>query len=330
MTVESVLNPIEELRALAGVERDVDKFELTIDGVRIRVSYSGGSSHALYLRVAYDAVARPLGLEDHRGGGGGGQHGYRQGLPSALRAIRPMRITLSPEQKTHVEGKESGGDIEHQTGDATFDRRVYIDAPANESLGPIFANENVRAAVLVLFDTEFKSIEIDNLSGEVVASCNFFSTPSLETHSQGRRGAEAFVRLARNLPAIVAIEGGAHAKQPLAVSGTVMSALGVATFCLAPGVYFWLFNKECGEDGSSFLACAGPGMIGFVIGVLAAILTHTFTKSILRRKYGGTSSSSRRINAFAYGLAVCVLWFTLLLVAAIFRVVFFSTNETRS
>src|SRR6185369_13478406 len=88
------------------------------------------------LSFPYDAVARPSeGLyRDKRG----------------LSALRPLAIELRREGDADVEAKDTGLSVEWQSGDAEFDRDVYVTSPTTDPrvlgavLGPA-ARDAVRA-----------------------------------------------------------------------------------------------------------------------------------------------------------------------------------------
>jgi hypothetical protein len=304
---DTLLNPIEELRALAGVAAETDEFDVVVDGVKMHVHYIGGSSRWVRLSVPYDMLAQP--------GRANTATGYRDPSVTKVQAIRPMSIKLTAEGKTHIEGKETGGDVEHQTGDKRFDDLVYIDAPSTDPLAPIFAIEEVRKAVLDLFAVKFDQIEIDDAKNELHATCSSFDTPTIESHSHGSRGAKAFVRLAKSLPQIQAKAGWHQPESSLGTTGAILSGVAILMLVASGPAYFGgIARPYCTEDGPIF-PCLLPGIVGCVVAVLLTIIVSTIAKPILRQKHGGTSSSSRHINAFIGGLGAIVFFTTLLFVS---------------
>lgn len=276
---------VQELRALAGVSEG-QEFDLVHEGVRMRVAYSGGSSSHLSLSAPYDSVAQRGPSAGYRG------HG-------AVAAIRPMRVALQPEHRSHREGKESGMDVEYQTGDPEFDAAVYVDTRTlPEVLAEILTPE-ARRAVLDLFAIEFTTIVIDDLTGRLYANLVAFAslTPA---SSPGRRAADAFARLARQMPRVVAIPG-RHAPHPLRDGTLAVAILAVLAFCLAAPIYFgFSASGRCDEDmpASQYGACLVPGVIGLVVGLVAAVVAGAVAGRYGRR-FRGRSDSSKWVDAFA-------------------------------
>jgi len=262
------------------------EFDLVVDGVRMRVSYSGGSSSSLSLSAPYDGVAQRGPTAGYRG------HG-------ALAAIRPMRIALSPETASHRKGKASGMDVEHQTGDPEFDASVYVDTRTlPEVLAEVLTPE-ARRAVLDLFAVEFTTVVIDDLLGRLYANIVAFAslTPA---SSPGRRAADAFARLAKQMPRIVTIPG-RHAPHPLRNATVAVAIAGALAFFVAPPLYFGVAVADrCVDDmpASQYGACLGPGAAGILVGLVAAVVTVVAALGYGRR-FRGRSDSSTWATAFA-------------------------------
>jgi hypothetical protein len=202
---------VKELRALAGVT-DGDRFEVRREGLVVSVEYVGGSSSRLTLSVMYDTVARALAGGGYRGG-------------TELAAIRPMLIALRPERDTERAGKESGMDIEVQTGDPTFDAAVYVDTSTPHDVTIQVLSPDVRRGVLELFALEFTNMVIDGANGNVAATTVTFAS-LVPAEEPGRRAIEAFVRIAQALPRVKKLAG-EHAPHPLDRTSTLLGVAGV-------------------------------------------------------------------------------------------------------
>lgn len=287
---ETPLTMIEELRSLARVAEHVNVFDLDWDGITVHVVWSPGTSAQLTLSVPYDAVAK------RRESGEAVVGGYRDGARRRLRAIRPMLITLTVETPAHRDAKELDGDVEYQTGDPRFDDAVYIDAPSQEPLGVVLGSEVARRAVLELFKLELTAIVIDDERGLVTARCTSFPKLTLESHDHGRRAATAFAELVKNLPPVVA-SGAEHPRDPLAGPTKLFTTISLVLFILGPPVYFgFMSTGRCDAEAPSS-DCYMPGVVGLVVAFATALVLAFVMRPMLRARFGGTSSSSRRINA---------------------------------
>ncbi len=294
---------VQELRALAGVTKE-DTFDVSHEGVLVGVSYSGGSSSSLTLKVRYDVVARAAAGGAYRG--------------NPLTAIRPMRIALRPEGSTERQGKAVGMDVEVQTNDPAFDDGVYIDTPTPANVTVQVLGPEVRRAVLDLFALDFVSITIDDVQGDVVARIVSFASLK-PPESPGKRAIDAFSRLARGLPPVGKLEG-QHAAHPLGRPTAFFIAIAlVACFGGVP-VYF-IGNPTCVDDMpfAQFARCLGPGLFGGVIGLLCAIVSGLLAARYTRR-YRGRSDSSREGSSFAFGAGIATFWVVAITIA--FAIVF--------
>jgi len=281
---------IGELRAIARSEAGT--FPLTVDGLTIEISYSGGSSSVLYLRVPYDAAARaPSGGQAYRG------------LPP-LAAVRPMRVRLTPETLEQKQAKGEGIDVEHQTGDELFDAKVYVDAPSPEPLGRLLASQAVRAAVLELFALGFTRIDIDDAQGRIEAAMVSFADTTPPTAGRAHHPTNAFVKPPLGPPTVTATAG-QHPPAPLTGLTTLLRVLaGIAFFAGAP-LYFASAGPLCSEDTAA-LPCILPGLVGVVAGGVTAGIVALLAARRLRAVMAGTSSSSARINALVTPLGILV------------------------
>lgn len=85
-----------------------------------------------------------------------------------LRAPRPLSVELRREDAEDLANKESEINQEIQTGDPTFDAKVYITTNTpKEVVQYLLAPQGVRDAALKLFQYGFVSVLIDDDNGEV-------------------------------------------------------------------------------------------------------------------------------------------------------------------
>jgi len=282
---------VQELRALAGVKVG-DSFEVLHDGVRIHVEYSGGSSSSLVLRVGYDVAAREVAAAA----------GYRG--HAGLAAIRPMAIALRPEDDANRMAKEGGIDVEFQTGDAAFDHAVYVDTLTPPNVLAHVLEADARRAVRELFALEFTSIILDNDRREVVARMVTF--PSRKPpEPTGARAVDAFARLARAMPRVATLAG-EHPSHPLRGANIALGVVGAVTFFGAIPLYCGVIaGSRCQDEMSPSEAatCLGPGIPGYVVGLLVALVVGVLASRYTRR-YRGRSDSSRYGATFAWLAAV--------------------------
>ena len=295
---------IQELRALAGA-KEGDSFTVTHDGVPIRVSYTGGSSSSLVLRTAYDASARDVAATA----------GYRG--HAGLDAIRPMAVKLRQETDTHRMGKQSGVDVEFQTGDPEFDRAVYVDTVTPADVLAHVLEEGARRAVRDLLALDFTDIVIDDALGEIRAT--LVSFPSLvRPEAAGARAVDAFARLARAMPRVARIAG-KHASHPLRGTNILLGIVAALTFFGGVPLYCGVIvaplctNEMSPSESASCVGHGIPGVfLGLVVAMSAGVLASRFT-----RRYRGRSDSSSYGATFASLVAVIVFSVTSLSVSAV-------------
>lgn len=279
---------IQELRVLGNVPEGTDDFELLVERARFRVTYSGGSSSSITLRARYDVVATavPPPARDA---------GYRDARP--LEAIRPLAIELAPETHRHREGKESGVDVEVQTGDAAFDGAVYIDTSAPAEITRDVLGPSVRGAVLELFAVGFEAVTIDDKDGDVTARCTTF--PSREDDSgHGVRAARAFAKLCAGLPP-VGRRAGEYEAHPLGLWSTLGLVLGVLFLCVDMPAYMFFVSSawpECMPEDAP-MSCVGPALLGGVASAVLAVVASVAAAGYARR-FRGRSNSSSKATAF--------------------------------
>jgi hypothetical protein len=264
---------VRELRAIAKAGES-DDFTITRDGVGVRVSYSSGSSSHANLSVAYTRGAAAPTIASPT---------YRGGPVRAPRAPRPLRIELVPERSTHLMTKESGVDREVQTGDAAFDREVYIDTRApDEAVLFTLAPEEVRAAVRALFATGVQRVRLDE-DGRHTAHISTFASREAKP-GRGAKMVDAMVALARHVPWIES--AGDPPPDRLKSIGATLSVAAVVGFFAQAFVAFPLAPAGCvtsDDDGSSLHCievagsnCCAPlgygALFGIPLGLVIAIL----------------------------------------------------------
>lgn len=287
---------VVELRALAGAPDDAKSFRLRDGEVDVDVVYEDGSASSVTLRARYDAVAHAMRVP---------AGGYREGVRTALAAVRPMRIVLVPEHHTHRRAKAGGVDREVQTGDRAFDDAVYVDAPAPEDVVLQILGPDVRAGVLELFAAGFSRVVIDDETGHVVARCTTFPSAS-PTPGEGARAVRGFARLARGLPKVERAAG-THARHPLAGATLWLAIVGVVFLCVdMPAYQFFVaqMRPACSYEDAPF-ACELPAVAGVVAGSVLALVV-VFAMLPWTKRFHGRSDSSSRITGFLGALALFV------------------------
>ena len=294
---------VQELRALAGA-KEGDSFPVTHDGVTIRISYTGGSSSSLVLRTDYDASARDVTATA----------GYRG--HAGLAAIRPMNVKLRPETDTHRRGKQSGMDVEFQTGDPAFDGSVYVDTATPTQVLVHVLEEGARRAVGDLFALDFTDIVIDDLLGDIRATLVSFPTRA-RPEPTGARAIDAFARLARAMPRIARVAG-QHASHPLRGTNILLGVVAALTLGGAVLLYRTIAAHRCPNEMSTSeaVSCVGPGIPGILCGLVAATIAGLLASRFTRR-YRGRSNSSSYGATFAWLVAVIVFSVTSLSVASV-------------
>jgi hypothetical protein len=289
---------VQHLRRIAGVDQDKYEFALRSGDVTIRVYYSGGSSSYLSLIAPYpdtDASRPAIVMQQ--------PSAYR--APSAVRlaAARPLQIKLTHEGASEVASKASGIDREFQTGDASFDDHVYIDAPCeDEALVAVFASREVRTSVMALLGAGFPEVLIDNDDGCISVRVSNF--PSLGREDAFVRGVvDAFATLVRSLPSIE------NAGKRRTGSSGWMTLGGIAAFVLSIGSCANACNvarpgcEEGNDDGTSFAfswRCLHSGFFGAVAGVGAFMFAFVVVGKVVRPRLSGRSDSSSRILGRAF------------------------------
>lgn len=140
---------------------------------------------------------------------------YREARTPKREAPRPMKIQLREESSSDRAAKQRGVAVEAQTGDASFDERVFIDSPSShETVRAVLASEALRSAVIRLFDRGFSDIVIDDEGFLITATLHTFSptfdrasAPPVDASLEGAPDPyevllEDFATILREVPAI--------------------------------------------------------------------------------------------------------------------------------
>jgi hypothetical protein len=251
MTAE--LSLIEQLRAIAGVGSDTNRFSITTGAHVIDVLFAPGSSDSLTLCVPFPppfpgpeaGARRPA---DHKG------------IALPLAAPRPLWISLKHESRTSMRAKEMGINREVEVGDAAFDERIYINSPSDdEIIKAVLAAPDLRAAVLELLERDASSIVIDDDSARVVVNVVEFKR-RIPDQERGARMLAALTRIAAALPSVSPTPGGRRRD----LGGKAMILCGILAFIgvlATPIAYHRLTPRHCiqrGSEGSHLICSAGP------------------------------------------------------------------------
>jgi hypothetical protein len=295
------------LRKIAGVEEGSD-FSIERDGVRIAVSYSGGSSSYLTLATSYDAVARAQPAEA----------GYRKTAQRGiLRAIRPMAITLRDEDASDRQAKNEGLSREHQTGDLAFDEDVYVDSPTTDgAILDAVLSEDARRGALALFKLGFERVVLDDEVGNVYARISAFGKLR-EIEDAPAKVVDAFARLLSALPAITRAEGEhptrSGAPKALAICGAVAFVTGapITIFGVA-GAYDCTESSSDGDGVTLKDGCGAPAGLALLAAIAAGFLVMFVVRTSARPHVAGHSDSHRQLSyvsvaAFTWGALATVI-----------------------
>jgi hypothetical protein len=285
------LSLVEQLRAIAGVERDVNRFSIPRPGGHeVGVIFSPGSSESLEISVAFpmhDAAS--------------GDQPRRRAIALPLAAPRPLAIKLSREASIHVRAKEMGINREVQLGDPAFDGQVYINSPSgDEIIREVLAEEGARTAIRELLERDASVIVIDDDAGRVVVFVVEFRQRSPD-QERAERMLAAMDQLATLFPAVSATPGGRQ-RDTLALSLIGLGILAFVGLLAAPLLYFYLTPERCRvqhSDGASLACsvgpeCCRPGLLGLAGGAALSVPLAIFFFYWVR---GQSNSLSKMISA---------------------------------
>lgn len=296
-----------ELRALAGSTTD-NSFTILRGMHRVNVSFATDNDDditSLSLATPYNVVARAV------------PGGYRDATP--LTGPRPMRIELRPETIVDRAAKSEGVSVEWQSGDADFDREVYIDSPvADAALLSRVIDAEVRGGALALFALGFSAVEIDDAYGLVVArlpKARFVA--SVET--PGLVALAAFERVFSNLPAI---EGTAPrvVKRPLwGAANLFLTLIGGAGWLVnvgyAGGLGLLARHLRGVEVTMTAPMVIGPVLFGIVCGLLGGSAWRRLAERLARGASNAHMQGARAVWVGFAGFSVIAFSVAFVLVA---------------
>lgn len=286
------LTLIGQLRVMAGVEADTNRFGIQRDGRAISVVFKPGTSDTLELTTPYPGpeagTKRPAGF---------------RGVALPLTAPRPLRIHLFKESRLSVRLKEMGIEREVELGDPLFDQRVYINSPSGDDIiKAVLAEPGARAAVIELLERDAASIVIDDKNGQVGLNLVRF-TEREPDQERAVRMLDALGCLVSALPSVSPTPEG----RPADVAWAIMVFMGITGFIGVIGTplaYFRLGPEYClkpvglGDETkvvcSAGPECCTPGYVGLGVGVLIAVLLSVFFFFTVR---GRSDSFTRMIVA---------------------------------
>ena len=285
------LSLVEQLRAIAGVERNVNRFSIPrAEGHEVSVVFSPGTSESLELSVVFpsheSAARRPS---------------PRRAVALPLAAPRPLEIKLSREAPIHVRAKAMGINREVQLGDPLFDGQVYINSrTSDEIIREVLGDAAVRSTLLDLLERDASVIVLDDREGRVTAYVVGFRERSPD-QSRAERMLGAMDRFATSLPAVSAAPGG-RSSDRLATGLVLLGILAFLGMLAAPLLYFYLSPERCHVstgEGMSITCSAGPeccrpavvGLLGG--GALSVVLSILFFFTVR----GQSNSLSKMISA---------------------------------
>jgi len=223
---EDLPDIVPGLAALAGADGKValeaqKAFDVTIDDVTIHVEYSAGTTPTVFLSTPY--LSRPTAAHVGR------DRGYRESPTAAIAAARPLAIELCLESDLDRDAKARGVTRELQTGDAEFDRMIYVDSPApDEVLASVFAGRALREACRTLLDDGFLEIWIDDERGEITTRRGLSTRARLPADQVIR----AFAAIARDVPPLETTGRRSRRAKDLLDGAAAMSVLGVVSLLL--------------------------------------------------------------------------------------------------
>lgn len=285
---------MEQLREIAGVQRDENRFSIPRPaGHTVSVIFSPGSSESLELAVAFPthSMSPPEAGSDPR----------RRAIALPLSAPRPLRIKLSREASIHVRAKEMGINREVQLGDPAFDGQVYVNSlSGDEIIRDVLSNDSARSAIRDLLDRDANVIVLDDEAGRVVVSVVEFRHRSPD-QERATRMLEVMDKLVLSLPAVSATPGGGL-RDRLAMLLVCLGILAFVGMLAAPLIYFYLSPDHCHvthSDGISISCsvgpeCCRPGVVGLASGAVLSVPLSILFFYIVR---GQSNSLSKMISA---------------------------------
>ncbi|MGK3993512.1 hypothetical protein [Sorangium sp. So ce1024] len=309
MSDEHETELVRQFRELAGAPAGVDVFDFHVRGCPIRATYTGGSVSSLTLTSPYlrAAPAPAPGAPAPRPPAG------------APVVVRPMDIALRPEGKADRSAKEKGIAREVQTGDAMFDREVYIDSPSDEPvIRHVLASPELRAGVRALLAEGITQVRIDDAEAKTSALLVEFVRPGAGP-DRARRLLDAFAGVVCNLPPVVSspVVRPPDEQRRWLIAGAYLSGF---LLCFGIPPYFVAAGPRCESNpGASSLfsldGCYTPVPLGIVAGLAVGL---PLSAAVSRRFHGRSNSADRTFWArlltvvitiqLAIGVFAAILW----------------------
>jgi hypothetical protein len=202
------------------------RFIANVDGVPVSVTLMDrdGESHVRYVLLST---------------------AYPTAEGASLAAVRPMDVTLRIESAGDAQDKKKGVVVELQTGDATFDDKVFVDTQTEDSVMRSVLNEKARDAVRRLFASRKPLVSIDSsgtlelsgtqidVTGGTIAALFFEGLgEKSKIEDPGQHVLDAMRDLAKAVPPIRAAQG---AKKAVAggIRQMLFLAMAVASFVVS-------------------------------------------------------------------------------------------------
>lgn len=260
------------LAAMGGAEAEAclargAPFVVAVDDVKVRVEYTSGTTPTVFLSAPYAP----------RGGPPVVAAGYRESGIERMAAARPLMIELTLEGEDERRAKGAGVSREVQTGDAAFDRAVYVCSSSEDRVvSRVLASARLRAAVRLLLEDGFGTIEIDDEHGNITAQRGVAG----RARAGAAAVARAFADIARDVPVVDQTGRRRRRTGPIAAGIGLLfgvPAVVVAAFITGPAL-------------SVALGCAAGGALGAAVAIPIARTQH------------GRSDSHWRVRAVYFEL----------------------------
>lgn len=285
---------VDQIRAIAGVGPGGAEFVVRGSGCDVRV------------RVKLGLLTLAVSFPERTEGGGGGA--YRGDQRAVVRARRPLELIVRRETEQERQDKAAGINREFQTGDAGFDREVYITSHAEESvLGSVLARAEVRDAILTILRTGPTQFTLDDTEGNV--SVWYKEATKAISESTGREVLDALEALVEGLPALVTTGRG-----PLRWSW--LEAIGAIAAVCAPGGIVAV-ALVCSRWSVFVDGARGAGLAGwYVASLFAAVLAGwglgtasgaALTGRIKGQYHSATNRKLVRFTSIVLGIELCVI-----------------------
>jgi hypothetical protein len=298
-----------ELRALAGSAQGAS-FTILRGMRRVRVGFSTDNDDevtGLSLAIPYDAVAHAL------------TGGYRDAT-TTLTGPRPLRIELRSETRVDQMAKNEGVSVEWQSGDADFDRAVYVDSPvADAAILARVLDVEARGGVLALFALGFTEVEIDDAHGLVVARLPKRKFVVAGEETPGLGALIAFERVLSNLPAVEGTATRAEKRRLWRAANLFLTLIGGAGWLVnvgyAAGLGLLVRHLRGVEVEVTALMVIGPVLFGLVCGMLGGSAWRRLAERLARGSSSAHKQGARAVWVGFAGFSVVAFSVAFVLVA---------------